>query len=151
MAVNFKPDGYNSLTPFFMLEDCMEFESFITKVFDAKPFDVTRKADGTIMHGDYIIGDSHLMFAAASEQYPVISQMVYVYVEDVDAVYKKAVEAGGESLREPTDEFYGDRSCGIMDKCGNQWWIATHVEDVSKDELEKRMSEWMKNKEAIKE
>jgi PhnB protein len=65
--------------------------------------------------------------------------MVNVYIEDVDAVYKRALKAGATSLREPANQFYGDRSAGVKDASGNQWWIATHLEDVSQEELEKRM------------
>jgi len=56
----------------------------------------------------------------------------------VDAAYKRAVQAGGTSLREPADQFYGDRSAGVQDACGNQWWLATHVEDVSSEEVQRR-------------
>jgi len=65
--------------------------------------------------------------------------MLYVYVEDVDAVYKLALRAGAKSVRELKDEFYGDRAGGVEDPVGNQWWIATHKEDVSPEELRRRM------------
>jgi uncharacterized glyoxalase superfamily protein PhnB len=65
---------------------------------------------------------------------------LYVYVKDVDATYRRAIEAGGKSLREPTNEFYGDRGCGVEDSSGNYWWIATHVEDVSPEEMQRRMA-----------
>jgi uncharacterized glyoxalase superfamily protein PhnB len=64
--------------------------------------------------------------------------MVHVYVEDVDAAYRRALDAGAEPLREPADQFYGDRSAGVRDAGGNLWWIATHVEDVSAEEIERR-------------
>ena len=67
---------------------------------------------------------------------------VNVYVQDVDAIYQKALGAGGKSLREPQTMFYGDRSAGVQDKAGNQWWFATHVEDVPPQEMEQRMKEW---------
>ena len=65
-------------------------------------------------------------------------------VEDCDATYKHAIEAGAVSTREPEDQFYGDRSAGVNDQFGNKWWIATHKEDLSKEEITKRMDEAMK-------
>src|SRR5206468_1707240 len=64
----------------------------------------------------------------------------HLYVDDVDAAYDRALQAGGESLREPQDQFYGDRSAGIKDRFGNQWWLATHVEDVSMEEMQRRQA-----------
>jgi hypothetical protein len=69
-------------------------------------------------------------------------------VEDVDAVYKRAVEAGGKPVQEPADQAYGDRSGGVEDSLGNQWWVGTHVEDVSPDEIERRYSEMAKKQAA---
>ncbi|MGH9622568.1 MAG: VOC family protein, partial [Bryobacteraceae bacterium] len=66
--------------------------------------------------------------------------MVYLYVEDVDGTFRQATAAGGKTVREVKDEFYGDRSGGVEDSCGNMWWIATHVEDVSREELERRFA-----------
>jgi uncharacterized glyoxalase superfamily protein PhnB len=65
--------------------------------------------------------------------------VLYVYVRDVDATYRRALESGGISVREPTDQFYGHRSGAVKDACGNTWWIATHVEDVSLEEMKRRM------------
>ena len=64
--------------------------------------------------------------------------MLHLYLEDVDAVYQRAMQAGAKSLREPADQLYGDRSGGVEDAFGNQWWIATHVEDVTSEEMERR-------------
>jgi PhnB protein len=65
--------------------------------------------------------------------------MIHLYVEDCDETYERALAAGATSEREPTDQFYGDRSAGVRDSAGNLWWIATHVEDVSEEEMAKRM------------
>jgi PhnB protein len=81
------------------------------------------------------------MLGQASDKFPAMQSMLHLYVPDVDAVYKRAIEAGGKSVREPTNEFYGDRSSGVVDPAGNQWWIATHVEDVTPEEMEKRMKQ----------
>ncbi len=67
--------------------------------------------------------------------------MIYLYVPDVDSLYRAALAAGGKSVREPADQFYGDRTAGVEDPCGNQWYIATHIEDVSPDELIRRAAQ----------
>jgi PhnB protein len=69
---------------------------------------------------------------------------IHLYVEDCDATYKRALDAGASSIREPADQFYGDRIAGVKDRFGNRWWIATHKEDLSKEEIAKRMDEAMK-------
>jgi uncharacterized glyoxalase superfamily protein PhnB len=94
--------------------------------------------EGDVRHAEIQIGDSRVMLGEASDQWKPMPAMLYVYVEDTDAVYRRAIAAGGQSLREPTTEFYGDRSAGVQDPAGNLWWIATHVEDVSPEELTRR-------------
>ena len=138
------PDGYHTLTSFIMVTGGEKSLDFLKSAFGAKEISIHRQPDGTIMHAELQIGDSMLMLAEATEKYPAMPTMIYMYVDDVDAVYKKAIAAGATSLREPTDEFYGDRSCGVKDASGNQWWIATHVEDVSPEEMKKREEEFMK-------
>ena len=112
---------------------------FLRQVFDAEEEERFTGSDGRIRHAEVRIGDSLIMISDSSPEFPAISAMVNVYVEDVDAAYKRALEGGAISLREPSDQFYGDRTGGVKDRYGNQWWIATHVEDVSEEELEKRM------------
>jgi uncharacterized glyoxalase superfamily protein PhnB len=96
------------------------------------------------MHAEFKIGDSVVMLADTSERAQATSDMLYLYVPNVDAVYQKAIKAGGKSLMEPMDQFYGDRSGSIMDPAGNRWFIATHVENVSPADLKKRAAEFMK-------
>ena len=93
---------------------------------------------GEIRHGDLIIGDSHVMLGEADGPWPPQPCSLYLYLADCDAVYKKALAAGGTSVQEPKTQFYGDRHGAVKDACGNTWWIATHVEDVSPQEMEKR-------------
>ena len=94
------------------------------------------------MHAGVQIGDSQIMVTDSTEKYPAAGTRLYLYVDDVDETYKNAINAKGTSLREPTDEFYGDRSSGVKDSWGNEWWIATHVEDVDDEEMEKRAKEF---------
>lgn len=95
-------------------------------------------ADGTIMHAEVRIGDSVVMMGESGGEFTPMPASIHLYVEDTDATYKRALRAGATSLREPADQFYGDRSAGVKDLAGNHWWIATHKEDVSPEELEKR-------------
>jgi uncharacterized glyoxalase superfamily protein PhnB len=99
--------------------------------------------DESIMHAQLQIGDSILMLSEARGDVKPMPGMLYVYVDDVDVVYERALQAGATPLRPPTDEFYGDRSGGVEDMCGNQWWIATHKEDVPPDEMMRRQGELM--------
>ncbi len=108
-------------------------------MFSAEEDEVYKGPDGRVIHAELRIGDSVLMISDSNPQFPALPAMVNVYTEDVDAAYKRALKAGATSLREPSNQFYGDRTAGIKDVYGNQWWIATHVEDVSQEELEKRM------------
>ncbi len=85
------------------------------------------------------IGDSIVMMAEPFGEWKSMPASLYLYTEDVDASYKRALEAGAASVSEPADQFYGDRSAGVKDPSGNYWGIATHVEDVSPEEMQKRM------------
>jgi len=144
MAVKPIPDGYHTVTPFMMAKDASSVIDFLKKAFGAVESSRHTLPDGKIMHAEVRIGDSNIMIADATDKWPATPSMLYLYVNDVDSVYKRAVEAGGKSLREPTNEFYGDRSAGVMDSSGNQWWIATHIEDVSPEEMKRRQEKMMK-------
>ena len=133
------PEGYHSLTPIVVVERAPRLIDFLKQVFNAQEEEVYKGPDGRVIHAELRIGDSIIMLTDANPQFPALPAMVNVYTEDVDAAYKRALEAGATSLREPSNQFYGDRTAGIKDVYGNQWWIATHVEDVSEEELEKRM------------
>jgi PhnB protein len=137
------PDGFHSVTPFLIVDGCRELMEFTKNAFGAEVTSSMDADDGKIMHATIRIGDSLIMVADPMLGQETQSAMLYLYVEDIDAVYKQALKAKGESLREPIDEFYGDRSAGVKDKWGNQWWIATHTEDVSPSEMEKRKEEFM--------
>ncbi len=99
------------------------------------------RPDGTIQHAEVKIGDSIVMLADAAGEWKPRPSMLYLYVNDVDETYRLALAAGATSLREPTTHFYGDRSGGVEDPVGNHWWIATHVEDVSPEEIQRRTAQ----------
>jgi uncharacterized glyoxalase superfamily protein PhnB len=137
-AVKAVPEGIHTVTPFLVVDGANELMRFMQQSFNGKTTSIIKTKDGKVMNATAQIGDSHIMLSDATENYPAGTCRLYLYVDDVDDTYRKAIEAKGESLRVPTDEFYGDRSCGVKDPWGNEWWIATHIEDVSDEELERR-------------
>ena len=141
MPVKPIPEGYPAVIPYLVVQDAAKFIAFMQSVFDAKLTEQLLQPDGTIGHSELRIGDSIIMLAAASEAHKATPVMLHFYVEDVDAVFKKAIAAGGTVLSEPAKQFYGDRSGGCREPGGNTIWIATHVEDVAPDELHRRAAE----------
>jgi PhnB protein len=144
MAVKPIPEGYHTITPYLMIKGSADFLEFTKKAFGAKEIYKTTYDGGKIRHAELLIGDSHVMLSEAMENQTPSTVMLYLYVENVDDVYKQAINAGGISLREPMNEFYGDRSAGLKDNFGIQWWIGTHIEDVSSEEMKRREEEWAK-------
>jgi PhnB protein len=138
MAVKPVPDGYHTVTPYLTVSDADALLDFIKKAFGAKEFYLMRGPDGKIGHADLAIGDSHVMLGQAGGQWTPMPAQLYLYVPDCDAVYGHALTAGATSVQEPKTQFYGDRHGCVKDACGNLWWVATHVEDVPMDELERR-------------
>ena len=141
--VNPIPEAYGSVTPYLVVEGAEELMGFLQKAFGAsiRGGDVMRGPDGRIGHAEVEIGDSVVMLADVPPDGETLRAMLVIYVEDCDAIYKKALAAGGESQREPEDQFYGDRTAGVRDKWGNQYYISTHIEDVSAEEMERRVKE----------
>ena len=144
MAVKPIPEGYSNVIPYIICKDSEKIIDFCREVFGARISDMSKLDDGTIVHATIHIRDSAVMFSEASGKYPAMPAMVNIYFEDVDSVYKKAIAAGAKPIKEPANEFYGDRSAGVMDISGNQWWFATHIEDVSAEEISKRHKELKK-------
>jgi PhnB protein len=136
------PEGMHTVTPFLVVDGANELIRFIEQSFDGKVTSIMKTKEGRVMHAGVQIGDSQIMVTDSTEKYAAAGTRLYLYVDDVDETYKKAINAKGTSLREPTDEFYGDRSSGVKDAWGNEWWIATHVEDVDDEEMEKRAKEF---------
>jgi PhnB protein len=146
MAVRPVPEGYHTVTPHLIVDDAEKLLEFVERAFGARMRHVMRRPDGAVMHADFVIGDSHVMVGQANGPWKAMPAGVYLYVPDCDAVYRQALQAGGTSIMEPTTFFYGDRHGGVTDPCGNQWWVATHVEDVSDDELKRRHDAEMKKR-----
>jgi len=142
------PDGYHTATPYLVLQGAAAALDFYTKVFGATEFVRMAQPDGKIGHAEMRIGDSVVMLADEAPQLghrgpkalggsPV---SLLLYVEDVDAVMARAVAAGAKLTRPAEDQFYGDRNGIIEDPFGHIWCIATHTEDVSPEEMNKRMA-----------
>jgi PhnB protein len=140
MAVKPIPDGYNNVIPYLIVKGGAGLIDFAKTVFGAEEIGRMAGPNGTIAHAEFRIGDSVVMLSDASEQFAPRNAMLHVYVTDADAVYQKAIQAGAKVVREIANQFYGDRSGGVEDAWGNQWWISTHVEDVAPEEMEKRMA-----------
>jgi PhnB protein len=145
MAVKPIPENYPRVSPYLIVKDVEKTMEFIKYVFGGKEREKMEMADGSVNHAEMSIGDSVIMMGKASNEHQIQNTMLYIYVEDTDANYKKALEKGAVSVMEPADQFYGDRNAGVKDKDGINWWIATHVEDVSPDEIRRRNDERSKS------
>lgn len=134
------PDGYHTVTPYLIVEDATGIIGFLERAFGATLLHRSLTPDGRVMHAEVQLGDSRVMLGESNDEWPPRPAMIHLYLEDVDAVYRRAVAAGGRTIREPETMFYGDRSGGVADAAGNQWWIATRVEDVAPEEIARRQS-----------
>ena len=124
------PADYNRLMPYLILKGTSNFRKFMTDVFQATEHLLVPTADGdNIMHGEIKIGDATIMFAEATDEFSVMNAGLYIYVEDTDATYEKALESGAEVIpgQEPSIKEYG-KTAGVKDPFGNVWWITQHIE-----------------------
>lgn len=138
------PDGFHTLTPYLTVEGAARLMDFLRQAFGAVEILRTTRPDGTIKHAQMKIGDSYVMISDAGPPWKPMPTGIYMYVEDCDATYKRALQAGGVSLMEPADMSYGDRNAGVQDPAGNFWWISTHIEDLSTEEMLKRAEAFTK-------
>src|SRR5437867_4036116 len=146
------PEGYHSTTPYLCVKGAADAIEFYKKAFGAT--ELTRMADpksGKVGHAEIQIGDSRVMLA---DEYPEMGflspksiggtpVMMHLYVEDVDATFPKAVAAGAKVTREVADQFYGDRGGQVEDPFGHKWYVATHKEDLSPEEIKQRAAKAM--------
>jgi PhnB protein len=148
MAVKPIPDGYGTVTPYLTVDDPAPVIEFLKNVLDAKEIFAMRDDKGNIGHAEVKVGSSILMLGKARDEWKSRPGNFYVYVEDCDAIYEKALAAGAISLSKPETQFYGDRHGGVTDSQGNNWWVATHVEDISPDDMKRRAEEHQKKQAA---
>ena len=148
MPVKAQPDAYHSITPYLIAKDAGGAIDFYKKVFGAQELFRLSGPEGKIGHAELKIGDSVVMLA---DEHPGIGVsikarkrlggspvMLLLYVDNVDEVVPRAVAAGAKIVRPVADQFYGDRTGGIVDPYGHHWHLATHKEDVSPDEMKRQ-------------
>ena len=138
---DYKPSDYHTVTPYLIVDGAERLIAFIVDVLDGTEMMRIPGPDGRLAHAEMRVGDSVLMLADPPSPDAITKSMLHVYVPDSDATYARAMAAGATSLREPQNEFYGDRMSGVQDALGNQWYFATHVEDVSDDEMARRAAD----------
>lgn len=140
------PEGYHAVTPYLIIKGAAAALEFYKKAFEAVELLRMPNPDGRVGHAEIRIGDSIIMLAdehpeigaRSPETYGGTPVSILLYVEDVDAVFNRAVAAGAKVKRPVANQFYGDRMGGIVDPFGHKWYLATHVEDVSPEEMLRR-------------
>ena len=138
MSVKPIPDGFHAITPYLFVEGASRLIAFISAAFDSELIFSQTRPDGAVMHATMRVGDSMIMLADATPPFGPMPSSIYLYVRDSDAVYRSALNAGGVSVFPIMTLPSGERYGGVKDPCGNIWWVATHVEDVSPEEQERR-------------
>jgi PhnB protein len=140
MAVKAIPEGYHSFTPYFVVDGATEFITFLKNAFGAEEIMRMPAHGGKLGHAELRVGDSVLMLADMHPpEHPARQLNGLLYVTDCDGLWRRAVAAGAKGVREPENQFYGDRMAAVVDSWGNYWSIATHIEDVSPEEMKRRM------------
>jgi PhnB protein len=135
------PEGYHAVTPWIISRDTARLLDFVKEAFGAEEIARVPDEDGAIGHAEFRIGDSIVMAFDAREGWPDTPGFFRLYVEDGDAVYRRALEAGAVSVTEMTHLFFGDRVGRVRDPQGHVWWIQSRVEEVGPEEMERRAEE----------
>ena len=146
-AVQNPPQGYHTLTPYMTVRNARAAIDFYKRAFGAEKVLLLDMPDGSVAHAEIRIGDSFVMLSEESETWGTKSPLalggspmfLMAYVPDVDAGFRRAIDAGATEVRPVADQFYGDRSGTLKDPFGHQWTLSTHVEDVSEAEAQRRM------------
>ena len=130
MSQNFKPPGYNSVSPYFVVDGAEKLIALLVKIFEAEELRKYEDPDGRIIHAEIKIDDSVLMFGNSSERYPPNKLLIHIYVPNVDATFQKAIDMGCEPVEKPTErENDPDRRGSFRDFAGNEWSVSTQVSD----------------------
>ena len=143
------PEGYHTVTPYLAVRGAAAALDFYKKAFGAVEIMRMPQPDGRIGHADVTIGDSHVMLADEFPEMGILgpkarggpTSSLLLYVEDVDAAFARALAEGATQERAPEDQFWGDRMGTLVDPFGHRWSLATHIEDVSDEEMQRRMAE----------
>jgi PhnB protein len=128
MSTPYKPNNYRTVSPYLIVDGASDSIDFLKKVFGAVELRRVPTDDGRLLHAEVRIDDTVLMLADSADGWPAVPAHVYIYVPDVDATYKRALEAGATSLQEPVKKDDEDKRSGVKDAGGTTWWIATKVE-----------------------
>lgn len=152
------PEGYHTATPYLVVHDAAKAIDYYKRAFDAREIMRMEGPPGKIGHAELRIGDSVIMLADEMPQMETKSPKtlggtsggIFLYVQDVDATFRKAVSAGAKSTTEPADMFWGDRYGQLTDPFGHLWSVATHKEDVAPEEMQKRMQAEMEKRQQEK-
>jgi uncharacterized glyoxalase superfamily protein PhnB len=148
MTVKAVPDGYNTLTPYLVCQGADDAIRFYSEAFGATEMVRMPGPAGSVMHAELRMGTSVLMLSDENPDRGALSPQtvggspvsIFIYTEDVDALYARAVKAGARGVAPPADMFWGDRFAQLVDRFGHSWAMATHTEDVSPEEMGKRMA-----------
>ena len=135
-------DGFHSVTPYLFAKGAERLIKYIVEALGGEEIYRKERPDGAIMHAEMRIGNSMLMLGEAPDEIGPMPTSIYLYVNDSDAAYEKALQGGGISIFPIMTLPNGERYGGVKDPCGNIWWVATHVEDVSPEEEERRWREF---------
>ncbi len=142
MTVRPIPEGYSAVTPYLLVHGAEALLDFLAAAFAAQEILRLQRPDGSLMHAEVVIDGARVMLGEPMGEFGPMPASIFLYVTDCDAVWKQALEAGGEPVMEPTTMAHaGERYGGVKDPSGNLWWVATHVEDVSPDEQQRRIGE----------
>jgi PhnB protein len=126
MTGGWRPQGYPSLSPYLICSGATELLRFLEAAFGAEPLRRFEAPDGSVLHAEARIGDSVVMLGEAGGAWPAVPSHLHLYVEDVDAAYRRALDAGGIGVQEPSErEGDPDRRGGVKDPGGNTWWLGT--------------------------
>jgi PhnB protein len=142
-----RPEGHHTVTPGFAVDNAAAVIAFLESAFDGTVVDRYDGPDGSVAHAEVRLGDSVVMLGDTRPGSNPMPAMLSYYVDDgsaVDATYHRALDSGATSVAEPQDQFYGYRSATVADPGRNQWTICAVVEQLSREEIERRMAEMMK-------
>lgn len=140
MKVNTIPAGYHTVTPHLTVAGAADLNEFLKQAFTAREKERITLPDGTIGHAEVIVGDSVIMLGEPKAEGKPMNGAFYLYVEEVDGEYQRALTAGASSAMAPANQFWGDRMATVNDRFGNIWHVATRVEEISSEELERRIA-----------
>ena len=137
--INYLPEGRSTICPFLVVDDVRLQISFLRRVFDVQMIEQLIDSEGNVRHCELKIGDVAVMIGPANADYPSRNSLNFVYVPNVDEIFRDALQNGAKPFIEPSDKFYGIRDGAFFDPNGNEWWVGTQVEKLTNEEIQQRM------------